>query len=64
MNFIFLPELVLVSAGLEVLACPVLGWAELAGWLLVSGRGVVAVRRGHLNGNTAAPSLYIKEIYI
>ena len=55
--FYSLPESVLVSAGLEVLAWPMLGWAELAGWLLVSGRGVVADRRGRLNGNTAAPSL-------
>ena len=55
--FYLLPESVLVSAGLEVLAWPMLGWAELAGWLLDSGRGVVADRRGRLNGNTAAPSL-------
>ena len=59
-----LPESVLVSADLEVLAWPMLGWAELAGWLLVSGRGVVADRRGRLNGNTAAPSLQYMVIII
>ena len=62
--FYSLPESVLVSAGLEVLAWPMLGWAELAGWLLVSGRGVVADRRGRLNGNTAAPSLQYMVIII
>ena len=62
--FYSLPESVLVSAGLEVLAWPMLGWAELAGWLLDSGRGVVADRRGRLNGNTAAPSLQNMVIII
>ena len=62
--FYSLPESVLVSAGLEVLAWPMLGWAELAGWLLDPGRGVVADRRGRLNGNTAAPSLQYMVIII